>query len=101
MSAISAAAAAAAPGGAPGAAVRRADTAPRAPEDLPGVPASAFRLVRHPLPAEAPYQMAEGFVLCVDGARFLPAQVTICRAVVLARPNPTTGRPSRAPDMKP
>jgi hypothetical protein len=45
--------------------------------------------------------MAEGFVLCVDGARFLPAQVTICRAVVLARPNPTTGRPSRTPDMKP
>jgi len=56
-------------------------------EDFPGVPCAAYRMVKRPRPPGNPFQPGDGFVLCVDGARFLPVNVTISRVVARAYTN--------------
>ncbi|KAG1676617.1 hypothetical protein FOA52_008746 [Chlamydomonas sp. UWO 241] len=55
----------------------------RAPqtEDVPGVPVEAWCLVARGIPPLDPFTPGEGCVLMVDGARFLPANVTISKVV--------------------
>ena len=45
---------------------------PKAAEDIPGVPTAAWARVKRGVPASDPFKPGEGFVLMVDGARFLP-----------------------------
>lgn len=44
----------------------------KAAEDIPGVPTAAWAQVKRGVPASDPFKPGEGFVLMVDGARFLP-----------------------------
>ena len=48
-------------------------------EDVPGVPAEAWCRVARGVPPSDPFTPGEGFVLLVDGARFLPANITISK----------------------
>ncbi len=50
-------------------------------EDVPGVPASAWVRVQRGIPPSDPFSPGDGFVVAVDGARFLPACVTLSRVV--------------------
>ena len=45
---------------------------PKVAEDIPGVPTAAWARVKRGVPASDPFKPGEGFVLMVDGARFLP-----------------------------
>ena len=45
---------------------------PKAAEDIPGVPTAAWAKVKRGVPASDPFKPGEGFMLMVDGARFLP-----------------------------
>ena len=45
---------------------------PKAAEDIPGVPTAAWARVKRGVPASDPFKPGEGFMLMVDGARFLP-----------------------------
>ena len=49
------------------------------PEDVPGVPVEAWCRVARGVPPSDPFTPGEGFVLAVDGARFLPASITISK----------------------
>lgn len=48
-------------------------------EDVPGVPVEAWCRVARGIPPSDPFTPGEGFVLLVDGARFLPANITISK----------------------
>ena len=45
---------------------------PKLVEDIPGVPTAAWARVKRGVPASDPFKPGEGFMLMVDGARFLP-----------------------------
>ncbi len=45
---------------------------PKPAEDIPGVPTAAWARVKRGVPASDPFKPGEGFMLMVDGARFLP-----------------------------
>ncbi|GLI63028.1 hypothetical protein VaNZ11_005888, partial [Volvox africanus] len=51
-------------------------------EDVPGVSVDAWmRVTRGVVPSDS-YTPGDGFVICLDGARFLPANVTITKVTV-------------------
>jgi len=45
---------------------------PKPAEDVPGVPTAAWARVKRGVPASDPFKPGVGFMLMVDGARFLP-----------------------------
>ena len=45
---------------------------PKSAEDIPGVPTAAWARVKRGVPASDPFKPGVGFMLMVDGARFLP-----------------------------
>ena len=45
---------------------------PKPTEDVPGVPTAAWARVKRGVPASDPFKPGVGFMLMVDGARFLP-----------------------------
>ena len=45
---------------------------PKPAEDVPGVPTAAWARVKRGVPASDPFKPGAGFMLMVDGARFLP-----------------------------
>ena len=49
---------------------------PKVIEDIPGVPTAAWARVNRGVPAPDPFQPGDGFMLMVDGARFLPGKLT-------------------------
>ncbi|KAK3285938.1 hypothetical protein CYMTET_6480 [Cymbomonas tetramitiformis] len=51
-------------------------------EDIPGVPAAAWRRVRRGVRPEGVFQDAAGFIVCVDCARFLPQNATVSKIVL-------------------
>eukprot|EP00198_Chlamydomonas_reinhardtii_P007219 XP_001696555.1 predicted protein [Chlamydomonas reinhardtii] len=51
-------------------------------EDLPGVSVDAWMRVTRGLPPSDPYTPGDGFVVCVDGGRFLPANVTVTKVTL-------------------
>ena len=63
-------------GAAPGAPGAKQIVAPKtkAPQDIPGVPTAAWAKVKRGVPASDPFKPGEGFMLVVDGARFLPGK---------------------------
>ena len=50
---------------------------PKNAEDIPGVPTAAWARVKRGVPASDPFKPGEGFMLMVDGARFLPGNCTV------------------------
>ncbi|EFJ52780.1 hypothetical protein VOLCADRAFT_86096 [Volvox carteri f. nagariensis] len=53
-------------------------------EDVPGVSVDAWmRVTREVMPSDS-YTPGDGFVVCLDGARFLPANVTLSRVTAAA-----------------
>ena len=50
-------------------------------DDVPGVPREGWVRVKHEVPPAEPFQKGEAFVLRVDGARFLPDNITISKIV--------------------
>lgn len=49
---------------------------PKPAEDIPGVPTAAWARVKRGVPASDPFKPGEGFMLMVDGARFLPGMLS-------------------------
>ncbi|DBA83915.1 TPA: hypothetical protein ACH3X1_006417 [Trebouxia sp. C0004] len=54
---------------------------PKPAEDVPGVPTAAWARVKRGVPASDPFKPGVGFMLMVDGARFLPGNVTVSKVV--------------------
>ncbi|KAL0028702.1 hypothetical protein WJX79_000762 [Trebouxia sp. C0005] len=54
---------------------------PKPAEDVPGVPTAAWARVKRGVPASDPFKPGAGFMLMVDGARFLPGNVTVSKVV--------------------
>jgi hypothetical protein len=80
-----------------------AGQASAAHEDVPGIPAAAWVRVTRGVPPADPYSPGDGFVLLIDGARFLPDSTTISRVtgVVMSRGNKLLAGPFQgtcAPD---
>eukprot|EP00878_Enallax_costatus_P034475 GHUV01038227.1.p1 GENE.GHUV01038227.1~~GHUV01038227.1.p1 ORF type:complete len:320 (+),score=114.50 GHUV01038227.1:447-1406(+) len=50
-------------------------------EDIPGVPSEAWVRVQRGVPPADPYTPGDGFVVTVDGGRFLPCSVTITKVI--------------------
>ncbi|KAF5840442.1 hypothetical protein DUNSADRAFT_16675, partial [Dunaliella salina] len=53
----------------------------RGHEDVPGVPCTAWVRVTRGTPPTEPFTPGEGFVVLLDGARFLPASSTLTRVM--------------------
>ena len=57
---------------------------PKPAEDVPGVPTAAWARVKRGVPASDPFKPGAGFMLMVDGARFLPGTACVmCHAWVM------------------
>lgn len=54
---------------------------PKLAEDVPGVPTAAWARVKRGVPASDPFKPGEGFILMVDGARFLPGVLPLAPAL--------------------
>lgn len=54
-------------------------------EDLPGVSTDAWLRVTRGLPPSDPFTPGDGFVVCVDSGRLMPANCTVTRVQVRGR----------------